>query len=384
MMRSLLLLIVLAGGGTWGWQQWSANQPATPRYQSEVLRRGDVVRRVSANGTLNPVTIVNVGTQVSGTVRTIHVDFNAKVAPGDKLLELDDSLLHAQARQSLASLKSAQAALDLARANQQRSQALLAQDYISRQEMDQSVQAYRSAVAQLELAQAQADKDQINLKNSVIRSPVSGVVIDRMVDVGQTVAASFQTPTLIRIAQDLAQMQIDANFAEADIGYIKAGQIAHFTVDAWPDRSFVGTVRQVRLNATVQQNVVTYDVVIAVDNPEQRLMPGMTAYVTLAVDQRQDVLLLPNAALRYKPVTQQEQGTTEKRSRKKDGASGIVHLLENDQPRAVSVTLGLSDQRYTEMVDGEVTPGQVVVTGERVTDQRTAGSGGGLLRMRMF
>ncbi|MBF0124213.1 MAG: efflux RND transporter periplasmic adaptor subunit [Magnetococcales bacterium] len=383
MIRPLLWLLLLLGAGYIGWQQWSVNPPTPPRYQSETLRRGDVVRSVSANGSLNPVSVVNVGTQVSGTVRTIYADFNAKVAPGDKLLELDDALLRAQARQSLASLKSAQASLELSRANQHRSQALFAQDYISRQELDQTIQAYRAAVAQLELAQAQADKDQINLKNSVIRSPVTGVVIDRMVDVGQTVAASFQTPTLIRIAQDLSRMQIDANFAEADIGRIKVGQAAAFTVDAWPDQSFKGVVRQIRLNSTVQQNVVTYDVVIAVDNPEQLLMPGMTAYVSLVVAEKRDVVLLPNAALRYQPVTA-ELGATDKRPRKRDGASGVVYLLENDQLRAVPVTLGISDQRYTEMIDGAVTVGQAVITGERATDSRTGSGSGGLLRMRMF
>src|SRR5207249_3243253 len=194
------------------------------------------------------------------------------------------------------------AALELAVANEARMRQLHRQGFISQQELDQVEEAAKAARAQLALAQAQLEKDRTNLAYTVIRSPVSGVVVDRQVDVGQTVAASFQTPTLFLIAQDLSRMQIDTSFAEADIGSIRVGQPVHFKVDAFPDRSFQGTVKLIRLNPVTQQNVVTYDVVIAVDNPDQILLPGMTAYVNIVVARRQGVPVVSNAALRCRPL----------------------------------------------------------------------------------
>ncbi len=256
---------------------------------------------MSANGTLNPVVLVNVGTQVSGTVKKLHVDFNDRVKAGQILLELDPALLVAQVGQDEANLNSAKASLELAELNETRAHTLWQQDSIAKQEVDTAVQVRKSAQAQVAQASAQLAKDRTNLGYSVIRSPVAGVVVNRAVDLGQTVAASFQTPTLFQIAQDLRKMQIDSSFAEADIGNIRVGQPVQFTVDAFPERTFSATVRQVRLNPTTQQNVVTYDVVVAVDNPDQILMPGMTAYVNVIVSQRKSALLVPNAALRFKP-----------------------------------------------------------------------------------
>ena len=273
-----------------------------PQFRTEIVGKGDISQTVSANGTINPVTLVSVGTQVSGTVKKLYVDFNSKVKKGQILLELDDSLLAAQLKQSEANVQSAQASLELATANEKRTRDLFALQYVAQQDLDTAVQAKKSAEAQLLSARAQLGKDRANLSYSVIRSPVSGVVVDREVDVGQTVAASLQTPTLFKIAQDLSKMQIDSNFAEADIGSIRVGQTARFTVDAFADRHFKGEVRQIRLNPTTVSNVVTYDVVVNVDNPEQILLPGMTAYVNIAVAERKDVLLVPNAALRYKPA----------------------------------------------------------------------------------
>ncbi|HNB68698.1 efflux RND transporter periplasmic adaptor subunit, partial [Accumulibacter sp.] len=210
---------LLAAGGAY-WYQQNETQSAEQRYKLQAVEKGDITQTVSANGTLNPVVLVNVGTQVSGTVTKLYVDFNGEVRQGQALLELDDSLLAAQARQSAANVHNVSAALDLARANETRMKALFAQEYVSRQELEQAVQARRSAEAQLAQAKAAADKDQVNLRYTTIRSPVSGVVVDRVVDLGQTVAASLQTPTLIKIAQDLSEMRIDSSFAEADIGKI--------------------------------------------------------------------------------------------------------------------------------------------------------------------
>ena len=295
------LVASLIGGGIWYAKQRAANDPER-RYKLATLEKGEVTQTVSANGTLTPLVLVNVGTQVSGTVKKLYVDFNDKVVAGQKMLELDQSLLLAQAKQSEANVVNVVASVELARANSVRMKALFEKEYVSRQEYDQAMQVMKSAEAQLAQARAAAEKDRVNLGYTVITSPVSGVVVARLVDLGQTVAASFQTPVLIQIAQDLSKMAIDTSFAEADIGNIKEGQNVRFTVDAFPNRGFQGAVQQIRLNPTNQQNVVTYNVRVRVDNPDFLLLPGMTAYVNIGVQKRSDVLLVPNAALRYKPA----------------------------------------------------------------------------------
>ena len=253
---------------------WQFFRVVPPQYRTQTLEKGDVSQTVSANGTINPVTLVSVGTQVSGTVKKLYVDFNSKVHKGQILLELDDALLSAQQKQSAATVQSAEATLELAIANEIRARDLFALQYVSRQELDSAVQAKKSASAQLQLARATVEKDRANLAYSVIRSPVSGVVVDRSVDVGQTVAASLQTPTLFKIAQDLSKMQIDANFAEADIGSIRVGQSVRFTVDAFPNRNFIGVVKLIRLNPTTVSNVVTYDAVINVETLSRFCYPA--------------------------------------------------------------------------------------------------------------
>lgn len=382
-----LSLVAVIGGGLYAWRLATAPGPEQ-RYKLQEIEQGSVTQTVSANGTLNPVVLVSVGTQVSGTVRKLYVDFNDKVEAGQALLELDDSLLAAQARQSQANVANVSATLELARANEKRMQALFQQEYVSRQEYEQALQARRSAEAQLNQAKAAAEKDRVNLAYTTVRSPVSGVVVDRVVDLGQTVAASFQTPTLIKIAQDLSEMRIDSSFAEADIGSIKEGQKVRFSVDAFPNRSFQGEVQQIRLNPTTQQNVVTYNVRVSVANPDLILLPGMTAYVNIGVAQRKDVLLVPNAALRFKPAegssaekpaSSNASQTAESGQRpggagngsggkpggkKRDIASGTVHVLDDGKLKPVSLQLGITDNRYTEVVGGELKVGDRVVTGE--------------------
>ncbi|RIX43517.1 MAG: efflux RND transporter periplasmic adaptor subunit [Rhodocyclales bacterium GT-UBC] len=394
------VLASLVGGGVWYVRQQAAQDPAV-RYKLTTLETGSVTQTVSANGTLNPLVLVNVGTQVSGTVKKLYVDFNDKVVAGQKLLELDQSLLQAQARQTQANVINVAAALDLAKANEARMKALLEKEYISRQDYDQSLQALKSAQAQLLQAKAAADKDQVNLGYTVISSPVSGVVVARLVDLGQTVAASFQTPTLIQIAQDLTKMAIDTSFAEADIGNIKEGLGVRFTVDAFPNKGFQGVVQQIRLNPTNQQNVVTYNVRIKVDNPDLILLPGMTAYVNIGVQKRSDVLLVPNAALRFKPADAAEKkaeadakpaaggapasgeagkGPGERKGKKRDGQNGMVYVLADGELRPVSVQLGITDNRNTEILSGDLKAGDRVVTGENSNGNKAPSSVG----MRMF
>lgn len=379
----ILALITLGAGGYLYWQKNHALSPEE-RYKTEALETGDLTQTVSANGTLNPVVLVNVGTQVSGTVKKLYVDFNDKVTEGQVLMELDPSLFQAQANQSEANVNNARAALELAEANETRMRGLFKQEYVSKQELDQAVQALKSARAQLALAQAQHQKDRTNLAYSVIRSPVSGVVVSREVDTGQTVAASFQTPTLFKIAQDLSKMQIDSNFAEADIGNIQVGQAVRFTVDAYPNRTFKGSVRQVRLNPITQQNVVTYDVVVAVDNPEQILKPGMTAYVNIIVAQRKNALLVPNAALRFKPAdSAPKNGNGKGKKERKKTVSGTVYVLENDKLKPISISTGITDNKSTEVVSGNLKAGDSVVVEETVASE-AAGQSQSTVRMRMF
>jgi len=378
----ILALIGLGAGGYFYWQK--AHAPSLDeRYKTQALEMGDVTQTVSANGTLNPVVLVNVGTQVSGTVRKLHVDFNDKVSQGQPLVELDPSLFQAQAAQSEASVSSAQASLELAQANEARMRNLFKQEYISRQELDQAVQALKSARAQLALARAQNLKDRTNLAYTVIRSPVSGVVVSREVDTGQTVAASFQTPTLFKIAQDLSKMQIDSSFAEADVGNIQVGQPVRFTVDAFPNRTFKAVVRQRRINPTTQQNVVTYDVVVAVDNPEQVLMPGMTAYVNITVAQRKNVLLVPNAALRFKPADMAAKNGKARKEERKKGASATVYVLENDKLKPVAIGIGITDNKFTEVTSGGLKAGDAVVLEETIANPGK-GKTPSSMQMRMF
>ena len=379
----ILALIGLGAGGYLYWQK-SHSPSLEERYKTQALEMGDIIQTVSANGTLNPVVLVNVGTQVSGTVKKLYVDFNDRVNKGQILAELDPALFQAQVSQSEANVSNAQASLELALANETRMRELFKQDYVSRQELDQSVQALKSARAQLALARAQLQKDRTNFDYSVIRSPVSGVVVSRVIDIGQTVAASFQTPTLFTIAQDLSKMQIDSSFAEADVGNIQVGQAVRFTVDAFPNRTFQGEVKQRRLNPTTLQNVVTYDVVVAVDNPEQILMPGMTAYVNITIAQRKNALLVPNTALRFKPVDaapKKREPRSKEENKKAQG--GTVYILENNKLKPVRISTGITDNKFTEIVSGDLKAGDQVVTEETISTQN-AGDSPGTMKMRMF
>jgi HlyD family secretion protein len=433
----LILLVAIAAGG---WMLWQSRSTEV-KYRTTEARTADITQAVSANGTLKPVVLVNVGTQVSGTVKKLHVDFNDRVKQGQVLLELDPAVLNAQVEQTQANLASARASLDLATANEQRAQTLFKQNYISRQELDQAIQQARAARAQVAQITAQLGRDRTNLGYTIIRSPVSGVVVARAVDIGQTVAASFSTPTLFQIAQDLRQMQIDTAFAEADIGSIKPGQPVQFTVDAYPNRNFSAAVKQVRLNATVTQNVVTYNVVVAVDNPDAILLPSMTAYVSVVTAQRANVLTVPNAALRFRPpaagaapaapakrdvlakapppegaaadsgngAAPAEKTTRRRPASKSNGSSdakgaprgtpqnaatgtdqpmvtrGVVYVLGADkQLRRVPLQLGISDGRVTEVLGGEIKAGEQIVTGIEDASAPAAGPATGTFRMRLF
>jgi len=399
---SILVLLGIVAAAYYYYQQSKIRLPAD-MYRLQPITQGDVAQSVSANGTLNPVTLISVGTQVSGRVSKLFVDFNDHVEKGQVLLTLDNSLFAAQIAQTEGNVRNVQATLELAVANEARVRSLFAQEYVSRQELDQAVQVLKSARAQLATARGQLRRDQTNLDFAVIRSPVSGVVVDRVVDVGQTVAASFQTPTLIKIAQDLSKMQIDSSFAEADIGNIKVGQKAKFSVDAFQNRTFEGVVKQLRLNPTVTSNVVTYNVVVSVDNPDKTLLPGMTAYVNIVVAEHENVMLVPNAALRFKPKQDDSEGDQaadskrkhsrtkdhstkpagHKKNRQEDAGSGNVYVIRAGKVMPLKVNVGLSDGRVSEISGADVKVDELVIVGENQTDADGGGAPGGM-RFRMF
>lgn len=369
----IVLLILISGFLIWR----NYRNIASIKYTTQKAQYGDVVQSVSANGTLNPVVLVNVGTQISGLVEKIYADYNDKVKEGQVLLELDKTLLLTDIAQSTAQVKKAKTALDLAKANESRGLPLRKLNFLSKQDFEQLAQIRKSAESDLSLAEAQRKKAQTNLGYATIYSPVSGIIVDRSVDVGQTVAASFQTPVLFKIAQDLSKMQIDSSFAEADIGNIRPGQIANFTVDAFPDRNFTGIVKQIRLNPTVQQNVVTYDVVIEVNNKDGVLLPGMTAYVNIAVLDHKNVLMVPNAALRYQPKNQTGKNNSNKQQA--TNTKRIYKLSEKAIP--LDCRVGISNSQFTEISSCPLKAGDEVITGEEQQGQTSTGSS---LRVRVF
>lgn len=376
----VILALIVAAGGAYYWKSQSANS-TQEKYKTQAVDRGDIVQSISANGTLSPVVLVNVGTQVSGTLKRLNADFNSRVKEGQVLAELDPALFDAQLRQDQANVANAEANLVLMRAKEERARSLKQKGFISQDAVDQARQQLDSALAQIKLAQAQLTRSRTNLNYSVIRSPISGVVVARNIDVGQTVAASFQTPTLFQIAGDLKQMQIETSVAEADIGNLKIGLPVRFSVDAFADRQFAGKVKQVRLNPTVQQNVVTYNVVVAVDNPDEVLLPGMTAHVQIIVSRHENVLRVPNAALRFKPLKEEGGESAGKNNRKEKARGGAtVYRLDQGEPKPVKIKGGISDGAYTEVLGDELKPGELVVVRE-IGAKKEKGSGFSLRMM---
>ncbi len=367
-----------------------------PQYFTTKVERGDVRDVVDSTGTINPVTTVLVGSQVSGTIAKLGADFNSRVRKGQIIAEIDPALFQGALLQARADLSSAQANVVLERANLEKAKALLvqtkadygrattlaAQDSIAMQQVDLSKAAYYSAVAtvaaakaaitqaeaQVKLKAAAVSVARTNLEYTVIRSPINGTVVARNVDVGQTVAASLQAPTLFTIARDLTKMQVYAKTDESNVGKVKVGRRVTFKVDAFPKDTFQGVISQVRMNPTIVQNVVNYDTIIDFDNPDLRLFPGMTAYVTVPVASALNVLKVANGALRYTPQLSQEQISA---FQKKFGANSnertvVWKLLADNSIEPVKVTLGVTDHSYTALTGidiGELKEGDNVITG---------------------
>jgi HlyD family secretion protein len=352
-----------------------------PKFRFAEVTRGDIEMSVTATGTVNPVTTVLVGTQVSGTIKNIYVDFNSPVKKGQLIAQIDPALFEAQVNQAKANLLAAKANLEKAQASEvdakrtmERNKELLSKNLIAQSDFDTAETNYETSKASVVAAQAQIKQTQAalisaetNLFYTKIVSPVDGIVVSRNVDVGQTVAASFQTPTLFSIAQDLTKMQIDTSVAEADIGSVKVGEDVEFTVDAYPDITFKGKVWQVRNAPITVQNVVTYDVVIKVNNPELKLKPGMTANVSIIIAIKKDALRIPNAALRFRPSEKVTSPAYQK------GPS--VWILEQGQPGRIPITAGISDGSYTELVSGRLHEGQELIVESLAKEKQSSPPG---------
>jgi len=347
-------------------------QGSASGYQTATVMRGPITQLVTATGTLNPVVNVQVGSQVSGNIQKLFADFNSQVKAGQTVAQIDPALFQAAVTQAEGDLATSQAAFELAKLNAARTQELFTKKNSSQQDLDSATAALHQAEGNVKIKQGALDKAKADLDHCTITSPIDGVVISRNVDVGQTVAASLQAPVIFAIANDLTKMQIDSNVAEADIGAVGVDQDVDFTVDAFPTRTFHGKVVQVRNAPITVQNVVTYDTVIGVSNPDLKLKPGMTANVSIIIAHKDNVLQLKNAALRFRPpeaaASAQPRSTSSPsgqrpaaaRERKPDRT---VYVLSYGRPKPVQIKTGISDGIVTEVTEG-LKEGDRVVTAE--------------------
>ncbi len=320
--KKILIPTLVAAVALLSWGLVRRTDGATPQYRFVSVGRGDVESTVTATGTLQATETVDVGTQVSGQLAEIDADYNDHVKRGQLLARIDPTILEQEVRSAEASVAKNRADLDQAKRALERSTSLHAQQVVTDAEQDQAQYTYDAAKASYEQARINLDRAKRNLQYTEIRAPIDGVVVSRNVDVGQTVAASFSAPTLFVLARDLGQMEILASVDESDIGRIHQGQEVRFTVQAYPSRSFSGTVRQVRLASTTQENVVNYSAVVRVENPEGALLPGMTATVEFIVDSAQDALTVPNTALRFQPTEQMREQVRARLAAKSGAAAG--------------------------------------------------------------
>ena len=336
------------------------------QYQTAKIKRRTITQVVEASGTINPVNTVSVGSTVSGLISAIYVDFNSKVTKGQLLAEIDPRTFQATVDQNAASMASAQADLanreatfEMAAKTLRRYKNLYAKDFIPKSELDQAESDYKASLAQVNAArakinqtQAQYNQSLVNLNYTKITAPVDGMIISREIDLGQPVAASFQAPELFTIAQDLEKMQIEVNVSEADIGDVKEGQDVTYTLDGYPNSTFNGKVTQVRISPTTVSNVVTYSVIVTVDNSDLKLKPGMTANVSIITAQNKDVLSVPNVALKFTPES----------NGKKYKTQGLW-VKDGLKLKRINITTGASDDSYTEVKGDGIYEGQRILVG---------------------
>lgn len=440
----VIILVVIVGIVT-GFTLFNRDNNKGMQYKKEAIEKGDIEALVITTGTLNPVTVVDVGSQVSGIINKLYVDFNSKVKEGQVVAELDQSQFRTRVKQNEANYRSSKASLEKANITFEnvekkfdRAKSLFEKKLISYEEKESVETQYYSAKAdissaesRLEQAKSQLDSSQVDLTYTVIKSPIDGVVIDRRVNIGQTVAASFQAPVLFQIANDLSKMQMECSVDEADIGRIKEGQKVKFTVDAFPNENFTGIVSQVRYSPEIVQNVVTYPTIVEVDNPEMKLRPGMTATVSVVTGEAKNVLRVPNSALRFNPDLSPEemrelmesmrqemmakrQGSKQAKASRQERdpgnqdakrpASGqqSSHMRsfgmqgrqmrqasrvwvedESGKLKLIFIRTGVTDNTYTEVKGGSLKEGQEVITGEASgSERRSSSQRGGMMFMR--
>jgi len=445
--------VVVIAGAILGWSMLRNNKNGVPKFRLEKLTKGDIEAVVTTSGTVNPITKVEVGSQVSGKIAKLYVDFNSQVKAGQILAELDLSTFESRVKQNEANYLSAQASVDKAKvtlANLQRqyerSLSLFEKDLISFEEKDTAEANYlgaktdlQSANARLEQARSQLDQSKLDLSYAIIRSPIDGVVISRDMNLGQTVQASFTAPKIFVIANDLSHMQVECDVDEADVGKVKEGQKVRFSVDAFPDNTFNGSVKQVRFSPTVTTNVVTYTTIVDAENPELKLRPGMTATVSIITGEAKGVLRVPNGALRFTPTLPAEElgkimkeaGERMFAKRQAEGGPGkaqegsstqapggpqsapsgaqtmapsqaggmfqgmggtggqrrkpttVWYLDENGKLAVTFIRAGVTDNSYTEVLRGDLKEGQEIILGEQ-SAQAVASSGPGGPPMMMI
>lgn len=393
---------VLAVGG--GALAMTRSKDEGVKWRTAKVDLGDIRQRISATGILNPVVSVNVGSQVSGTISALYADFNTQVKQGQAIAQIEPSLFQAQLENDEAGLKAAMAKTQDAKRQMDRGKRLYDGQLMAEQDYQTLVTLYQQAMGSQASVQAAVDRDKTNLGYCTIKAPVSGTVISRAVDVGQTVAASFSTPNLFIIGKDLTKMQVLATIDEADIGGVKDGQPALFTVDAFPEQQFKGTVGQVRLQPTTTNSVVTYTVVVNVPNDDLKLLPGMTANITILTAHESHVMRVPNAALRFNPYAflpqTDKSATAQGGQRPGGGAPGAMqakrdagHVIKREdhvwtldaagKPKQVAVTIGISDGSFTEVSGDGLSEGMPVLVGIEESKKQGEGPqpiGGGMRR----
>ncbi len=384
----VVLVLVALVAGALGFWYWKRNGNEEPEYQTAAIARGEILQVVTATGTLNPVTNVTVGSQISGIIQTLYADFNTRVTRGQVVAQLDPATYNANVASAEGELANSKANLELAQVDFRRAEELFKSKLIAQSDYDKAAATLHQAEAQVKIREASLQRANVDLSRCTIYAPVDGIVISRSVDVGQTVAASLSAPTLFIIANDLSQMQINAAVAEADVGSVREGQDVEFTVDAFPYRTFRGKVTQVRNSPLTVQNVVTYDTIVEVNNADLKLKPGMTANVSIVTARRENALKILNAALRVKLPEPSSGGKTNApavsatnpggsgRGERGGGGAGsggrprgersptrTIYLMgEDGQPKPAQIKIGINDGITTEVVEG-LNEGDLVITG---------------------
>ncbi len=357
--KKIIIIIILFAVGYGAYTLLFKKNNSENRYITSQAVKGDIKKEIIATGTVNPVNVVNVGTQVSGTIQKIYADYNDKVKKGDLLAQLDQSLLNIRMESAKAALKKARVQKELAELEEKRIGELFKKEYAAKAELDKVEVEAKSANADYKVAYANYKQAEINIGYTVIKSPVSGVIISREVDEGQTVSAGLQTPELFKIAEDLTKMQIEASISEADIGHIKTGQRVLFTVDAFEIEEFTGIVKLIRLNPQSEQNVVIYTVIIEIDNSDMKILPGMTAFVNIIIAEKKNVLKVRNSIINFKPNTEDIKNSSPIKLASDEAV--IYRLTDEKLYESATVQKGLCNETETEIISGAIKEGDVLI-----------------------